>query len=499
MRRVLVPALFAMYAPCFLADYLVNDERSWIGRQTDPFTVAGNGLLHLGRPFAGVLRSLVFNFIGFDARRMMLARFVNWLSLALLASLLLGLLARRSGKPEALLLTLLFFSQLGLMGLFGYSVVTFADAQPALWLSMLALYLHFDVFRGVGGRRWVERGLVWLLFTVALGFGQAYAFFALVPLTHLVLADGERLGPRVRAFLACAAASLLTAAVVVGLAFHTLHARGGVGHAGAERTLGLLGNDPLRFFAAWLNPFTCWSAFEIWTYPLARAAPSELARFSAAAAVLVAWLGLVLFAVAVERRRKDAARQWLTLLPLLAFATFPMVADAPEVVEHRPHLGIVLGGMVLVSGAHALRVLAAVFSAPLVRAGRAVLVAAVVLIAVGAGRSFRRAIVDLRAAELAFLRQQLAGSTPRRVLVVEPRCSERRICLATPCGAWSGALICGAEYDDAARYRYALARRGGPPPPRELELVFVASPPAAPPPGDVVVDWNQFVAGWLRE
>ncbi len=256
--------------------------------------------------------------------------------------------------------------------------------------------------------------------------------------------------------------------------------------------------EPLQLFFRAVNPFAYWGAFQLWTYPIAVPPLGDL-KGKLALVVLLAWMVLMLAAALTEflnRRegRKTLVSKWLTWLLTLGFTALALIAEAPEgFVDHRAQVMLPMIGVVIFSGAYALRSLAGRFKLlahPAVRWAGVVLV---MLTALGSQRGVRANLVGIRSDQLDFIRAEaVSGGIEAfdQVIVILP---EEVICQAEPCNP-----LMGYEPHDPGwhltrpnGYQYALAAIGiGP---GSKEFTFVISGELEPLPDAVVIDWNDYV------
>src|SRR5215475_8263339 len=140
----LLVALYLIYSPVFLTDYLMNDEWYAVGIRFGLRTSAKNAFFAYGRALFGVYSTLVYRFAGYDPFRIQFVRFVNFASLAAMALVLFFFLYRLSNSSRLSGLAILFlFSQPPFQGAMAYSFHLISNSQPAMWLSLLAFYVYF--------------------------------------------------------------------------------------------------------------------------------------------------------------------------------------------------------------------------------------------------------------------------------------------------------------------------------------------------------------------
>jgi hypothetical protein len=210
MSLVLISSIYLMYAPSFTLDYLMNDELAKIGSQNNPFGQAHSFFFSQGRSLFGVYHSLIYNFVGYDPVKIQFVRFVNFVSIAAIAWLLFRFLYQKSKNIYLAFFTILFFfSQLSFQGLIGYSLQVISNSQPSMWLSLCAFYLHFYFFPKRQFRKWIAYAVVFIIFMAAMQSTQTYAYFAMVPLSFLVLTEGKQRNQQIFIFFALALISFI--------------------------------------------------------------------------------------------------------------------------------------------------------------------------------------------------------------------------------------------------------------------------------------------------
>lgn len=114
-----------------------------------------------GRVLFAVFQKLVLVFAGYDASRIQIVRFINFLSIAVIAVLLMNFLEKRMKNGWAAFFVVLFYlSQTAFQALMGYSFELIAGSLPSMWLSLLAFYLYFFEFENNRLPRIVQVGIV---------------------------------------------------------------------------------------------------------------------------------------------------------------------------------------------------------------------------------------------------------------------------------------------------------------------------------------------------
>ena len=235
---VLVVALYFIYASTFLTDYLMNDEWAYIGSSSNNLLQSAiNHFMFTGRPVFGVLQSRVFGIVGYDPFLAQVVRFLGFLSMAGIAVALLQFLERRSQRRWFSFFVVLFlFSQVSIQGLQGYSLLLISS-QPAIWLSLSAFYLYFFAFRKWRIPIWLQVSAAFLLLLVSMHSFQTYAFFAMIPLAYLALADWEHQKNRILSFFIISIVVFVTSSVVYKFVIDFSHTHGGTSYPLAERRL----------------------------------------------------------------------------------------------------------------------------------------------------------------------------------------------------------------------------------------------------------------------
>ena len=511
LAGALVLTLYLIYAPSFTTDYLMADEVAHIGMKRDVSTASRFSFISLGRGLFGVYSSLVYRFVGFDPMRVQLVRFLNFASLATIAVVLFYFFLRQVHDAWlAFWIVLFLYSQPAVLVLMGYSVQIVSNSQPAMWLSLTAFYVYFYAFGEKKKWKWVKYGITLTLFLAAMQSTQTYAFFAMVPLTVLVLTEWEVRKSEIGVFFLIALFSFVISAVLYRA---TLTYVGHTGYKMAEQGFGALVTAPGSVAVKAVNPLGYWSAFTMWSYPFPFHYTQPLGKLKEYLALgfLFTWVVIIVSAVITEVRadpsvnKIQVTQKWLGMLVCLGFGALWMVADSPLVIiEHRPHMTLTFVGVVIFAAAYALRVLASRYSVLRGLVFRSGAVLFVIFVAVGAQSGFLRGVVDNYADQLDFIRTELADmpkSGSGRIVVVLP---DEEIRLREPCGKHMGNGTMGRWHETRkGRYRYALATMGVEP--DSKEIVFVTERPIDVQEDEVVVDWMKYVAArrhrasYLRE
>ncbi|MBU6281615.1 hypothetical protein KGQ64_05185, partial [bacterium] len=423
---VLLLVLPFLYSHAFTSDYAINDETLLIGWAPrwpihSPLVWGAKIWSSSGRWLGGFLWNLPFAFAADVPVRLRLVRFTLVVILAITAVVTRRLLDRTFRAPVATtLLVLAIFAQGPFWSYAGYSVGTFSIASSLL-VALAAFPLVVPRHADSAVASWPRLAAAFACLCVVMQIHQGVAMFGLVPLVAVVLADGPRRRRQSWSLL-----FLMVAALVVSVALYkwnlaSLHAKNQSGYDRGESAMTLL-NSPLAALRIALDPRHYWPAFKLWSFPY----PFERVRvlggrtIAWSLRIMTAWTALVAVAAVLDARRSAAtaaetAAKWFTFLACLGLAVFPILADAPTRIPHpmiRPHTSTVAVGVVLVTGAWALRTISARWPQ---RARDVLAVAAVAVVAIwcaGARSSLRRGLVAPCVARLAFVRSTLAGEGP---------------------------------------------------------------------------------------
>jgi len=507
MSLCLIAVLYLMYSPAFTTDYLMNDEMHLIGTHRDLLREVQFQFFAYGRGLWGALNWAAYEFAGYQTWRWQLVRFVSFLSMALVGVWLFRFLSNISKRPVfAFFVVLFFFSQPSFQGISGYSFGVIAGTVPAIWLSLLAFYLYFQVFPNRGVNNIFAGCAVFGLLVAASQATQTYAYFAMVPASYLILADVVR-RRRTLVFLSAAALSFGVSAFVYKVGADHWSRLGHDAYPLGTEGIDALASSPLEVIRNAATPATYWSAFRIWTYPYPfhDTPPMETATKTAAALAIMSAFALLLGAallIELVRCRRGERRgllaKWALALCCLAFGAVFIVADSPlEVAQHRPHIVLTFIGICVFTGAYALRTISS--AVPIVRsaAARGIGVALVAATAFGAQADFSRNLILPRKDELDFIRTELSRRNPRRfdsIVVVLP---DSKPCLSEPCERWFGTLPHSNWHTSAAgRYRYAMSTLGISPESKSIE--FVRRRPSTIPESTLVIDWRRYVRPMVR-
>lgn len=500
----LAAALYLMYSPVFVTDYLMNDEWQLIGSRASLTQSAKEAFLFWGRGLFGIYCTLVYRFVGYDPFRIQIIRFVNFASLVAVALLLFWFLAKRAKNVWLAFFVILFFYSTGsLQEGMAYSLQLISNMQPALWFSLAAFYVYFCVDE----RRFstpLRLGAAFLLLLCAMQSTQTFAFFGMVPLTYLALSDWRRQRRKIMEFIVVAVLVLIVSTLSYKTALGYLHTHGRQGYALAEGSLDAAGQHPLAVLLHAANPFTYWSAFEIWSYPFPFhfIPPLRDWRIGIAMCLMGAWAILLLGTLLIEAReepaheRKEVFEKWLAVLVCLGLNAVFVVADSPLVtIEHRPHMVFTFVGIAIFSATYCVQVLAAKYPALRRTPVRAAGVVFVVLIALGAQAGTLRGYVNNRMQLLNFIRTEAMAKDPstyQNIIVVLPDTGPE------PRGVWIGhAIQRRMHMTREGGYRYALATSSIPP--ESKNIIFVEDEPKEMPASSVVIDWRKYIAARAQD
>lgn len=495
-------ALYLMYSPVFLSDYLMNDEWYLIGSRPGLRGSAREAFFVWGRGLFGIYSALVYRFAGYDPFRIQLVRFVNFASLATIALLLFVFLRTRSKNVWFSFFAVLFlFSQPSFQGSMAYSLQLISNTQPAMWLSLLAFYLHFHIRDGRFPKP-LLLAATFLVLVLAMQSTQTYAFFSMVPLTYLTLSDWKNQHRKISEFLVLALLVFLLSSLMYTLGIHYWHSHGHQAYKLGEEGIEAMGGHPFQVLLHAANPLTYWSAFEMWSYPFPfhDVAPLWKLKIGGALLIMAVWAMLLSWAVVIEARegttqeRRGIFLKWLAVFVYMGFAAVFIVADSPlAVIEHRPHLVLTFSGIAILSAAYSLEVLTSRHQALRTRLPKALIIVIVAMTAFGAQAAILRGYVDNRMEQMDFIRTQLMSEDPstyRNIVVVVPKWSG---CLTEPCGLWVGHVTEGSWHiTRVAGYRYGMATTGISP--DSKNIIFTEDEPKERPKDSIVIDWQKYVS-----
>jgi len=514
---ILVVLLYLMYSSTFLSDYLMNDERGVIGRETvndergvigretgNVISAISSYYYRYGRGLFGLYQKLVYDFVGFDTGRIQLIRFVNFSSIAIIAVALLKFLEKKMKDRLFAFFTILFFlSQLPFQGLMGYSLQLFSNSQPSMWLSLLAFYLFFFVFERRRISYLLQAGTVLLILLLAMQSTQTYAFFGIIPAAYLALSDWKNKKRRILTFILIAVVVFVISILAYQTGLNFLSLEGGQeAYDPGERGLSELFENPIKVILIAINPRTYWSVFKFWTFPfpIQNLPPIlNIVKKYISLLLMTIWFGIVIASIFIEIKRASRNERlaiiskWLTVLGCFGLGAVFIIADSPlEIVDHKPHFLLTFSGLVIFTGAYAIEVITSRYS--LLQNGRIRAITGIVILmtAFGAQAGVLRNIVNIHARQIDFIRQELLVKNPDSydtVIVILPKWNK---CVTEPCGPWFGWSTDPIwELRRPGAYRYALATIGTDPTIKELIYVYYNLPTDIPP-NAVVVDWNDY-------
>lgn len=503
----LVTVLYLIYSPTFLTDYLMNDEWALIGGGSlnimDLPYIAARSFLYYGRGLFGVYETLVYGFVDYDPFRIQFVRFINFASFAVIAVVLLWFTEKRSNNINfAFFIVLLLFSQPAFQGAMGYSLQLISNTLPAMWLSLMAFYLHFYTNKKGKFSKLLMGGAVFLLLILAMQSTQTYAFFALVPLSYLALTDWDSRKYKIFHFLGIAIAVFLISAFLYRIGLEFLGLQGQEGYDLGVQGFATIADNPIEVILIAVNPLSYWSAFKIWTYPfpLHYTLPLEQKKRIIAAIVMIIWTVIILGSIFAELRgrsineKQQRLLKWFIVLICLGFAGVFLVADSPrEIIEHRPHLTMTFVGIVIFSAAYSIQVLTSKYQYLRNKLTIYLGIALVMLIAFGAQAGVLRGIVNNRMEQISFIRTELSAKKPadyNDIIVVLPGWSG---CITEPCGPWMGRATSDEWHvTREGVYRYALETIDVPS--ERKEITFMDQKPDRIPNDSIIIDWNQYAS-----
>lgn len=498
--------LYLMYSSTFLTDYLMRDEWEFVGGGAwyDLPSYMSTFFFRSGRALFAVFQKLVLVFAGYDASRIQVVRFINFLSIAVIAVLLMNFLEKRMKNRWIAFFAILFFlSQTAFQALMGYSFELISGSLPSMWLSLLAFYLYFFAFDNSRLPRYLQAGIVFVVLMLAMQSTQTYAFFAMIPLSYLALTDWKTNKVRVTQFLLISIGTLVVSALIYKMGLESLAAQGKAGYDVGEQGINQLSTRPLELVLLAINPRTYWSVFKMWTFPFPFQNTPPLSNLSekiASFVIMTAWLGLTFASFWVEAtstakgERREIFYKWLAVAICIGFGAAFIMADSPrEIIDHRPHLHLVLSGIIICTSVFALEMLALRF-AFLESSRFKVLVGLLVLMtAFGAQAGVLRNIVNIHMKQLDFIRTELLSQDPASyatIIVLLP--IENQDCITEPCGPWIGEHIENKGHlARIAAYRYALSTLGMDP--MEKEIIFVENfADIVSQENSILIDWNIY-------
>lgn len=500
---LLLSILFLMYSSSFNFDYLMNDELHLIGKKLHPKGEFVNYFFTHGRSLFAVYKSVIYNFAEYSPVKIQSIRFLNFLSLGGIALFLFQFLSRKSRNIYLSFFIILFlFSQPAFQGIIGYSVQLIANSQPSMWLSLCAFYLYFyylDKFKINNINKFAIDFLVFLIFIMAMQSTQTYAYFAVVPLSFLILAEWKKRQKQILTFLALALGSLIFSTLLYKISLEISPKEGyGLGRS----SMAALTSSPVKVLLTTLNPQKYWSSFKIWNYPYPFHNTSPLDekwKITMAMIVIFVWFTIIIGAIVTEyyksqkSERSSILSKWICSLICLGFGVFFLMADSPlQVINHRPHMTITFVGVYLFIGAYAIQILASSYKIFNMGITKGVGIFLVVFTAFGAQVNVSKGIVNIKQDQIDFIRTELFNKSPQeytRIIVILPLSN---VCVAEPCDPWFGhAIDEGWHSSRPGRYRYALATLGISP--ESKEIVFVKKYPEQITEKELIIDWNKYV------
>lgn len=496
---LLAALLLLIYFSVFTSDYLMNDELDEIGSLRPIGARVVDTYFRFGRGLFSIPVGWLYNFARFDPARIQLVRFANFAANGLLAAVLFRFLKNHSGSAAFSFFVVLFFiSQTAMQAVVGYSFQFLASLQPAAWLSLAAFFLYFDRRKSRKSPDWLRLAFVFLILMIAMQFYQAFALFSMIPLSFLILSDWGNAGKKAWRYQLAAGGAVVLSTLLYRYSQAYWQSLGFQVYSLGEQMMASVTEQPLQLIVRAVNPFAYWGAFQLWTYPVA-APPLGAAKGKLALLVLIAWIVLMLAAALTEflaggEGRKSLVSKWLAWLLTLGFTVLALIAEAPEgFVDHRAQVMLPMIGVVIFSGAYALRSLAGRFKLLSHPAILSLGVVLVLITALGAQRGVRVNLVGIRADQLEFIRAEaVAGGIEAfdQVIVILP---EEVICQAEPCNPLMGYEPHEPEWHLTRPngYQYALSTIGIEP--GSKEFAFVTLEEFEPLPDTVVIDWNDYV------
>ena len=498
--------LYLMYSSTFLTDYLMRDEWEFVGGGDwyDLPSYMSTFFFRSGRVLFAVFQKLVLVFAGYDASRIQVVRFVNFLSIAVIAVLLMNFLEKRMQNSWVAFFVVLFYlSQTAFQALMGYSFELIAGSLPSMWLSLLAFYLYFFAFESNRLPRIVQAGIVFIVLMLAMQSTQTYAFFAMVPLSFLALTGWNSNKTRIIQFLFISVAVLAVSALIYKMGLESLAAQGRAGYDVGEQGINQLSTRPWDLVLLAINPRTYWSVFKMWTFPFPfqNTPPlSNLVEKIASFAIMTAWLGVVFVSVWVEftsaakDKRREILFKWLAVVFCTGFGAVLIIADSPsEIIDHRPHLHLIFSGIVIFTSAYAVEILMTRFSFLGNSRLKFIFGFLVLMTAFGAQSGVMRNIVNIHMKQLDFIRIELRRQDPASygtVIVLLP--IQNQDCITEPCGPWIGEHIENKGHlAREAAYRYTLSTLGVDPMEKKIIFVEKASEIVSTE-NAIIIDWNIY-------
>ena len=505
----IILSVFVMYSSTFLSDYLMDDEWSNIGIHSNIADAVRSSFFEYGRGLFGIYHSLVFSFVGYDTGRAQLIRFINVALIACLAFVLYRFLqSRTKNSIFAFLLILFWISLPSFQGIMGYSLQLISNSQPAIWLSLAAFYLYFFVFTKRPLPGFIEIAIVFVILMLAMQSTQTFAFFAAVPISFLALADWEQYKTRIIRFLSTALAAFVVSAVLYGIGLNYLHSLGNSGYALGEEGMQAITRTPFPVIINAINPIAYWSVFYLLTFPYPFSNQAVLPvseKMALSVIVMIVWAILIAVSITVDQEKmgKDGRKQilakWLAVLFCFGLNASFFIADSPtKIIQHRPHVILIMAGMVVFSGGYALEIVAAKYSFLQKKFVSYLACIIIVFFAFGAQSDVLRNMVDNNASQLNFMRSELAGiKSNEKINKVVVILANRNQCLSEPCDQWFGTVLQNEFHiTSTPAYRYAMATIGIAP--AKIRISFVSEKPVTKASDTIFIDWNTFLLAQRR-
>lgn len=494
-------ALYLIYSSTFTFDYLTNDEVARIGRHGEIWEAVARGFFAWGRGLFGAYETIVYEFAGYDTRNIQIVRFLNFLSLSFIGMLLYFFLWKTSKSLFlAFFSVLFFFSHSSIQSVAGYSLQLISNVQPAVWLSLLAFYLHFYLLPRKSISTWIGHPLIFVIFIAALQSTQTYAFFSVIPLSFLVLNSWNSHHRRTWSFLAIILIAFATAVISYKLGLEYLHQQGKAGYRHGESSMESVLTQLDAVILKAMDPHSYWSVMKIWNYPFPFHAMPALGRDKATIGSTLAYLWLALLFVtslaelarSEKGERRSIALKWGSVILCIGVSLLFTIADSPiQVVEHRPHMTLVPAGVVIFTAAYALLFWSRFVPTPVFKG---VLTILVIINAFGAQSAVSKAMVDIRADQLDFIRTELLQKPLAEydeIIVALPPLVRVTKCFVEPCDHWFGQVMGWEIHEKSAdRYKYALSTLGVPP--HSKKIRFVQIPPDHETANQIIIDWHRY-------
>jgi len=500
--------LYLIYSPIFLSDYLMNDDWAHIGpKSRDVVQSVIDHFLFNGRAIFGAIQSLVFEYVEYDPLLVQAVRFLDFLSMAAVAVVLQRFLEKQSMHRWLSFFVVLFlFSHVSIQGLLGYGLLLISNSQPAIWFSLLAFYLFFFAFKKWRIPKALQMVIVFFVLMLAMLSMQTYAFFAMIPLSYLALADWDKQKHRIIGFFIIAIIVFVASSLAYKFVLDFSVAQGRATYPLGQQAFSAIASDPVRVFLRTINPLAYWSAFTIWTYPfpLHYTPPLGDTKETISSAILIIWMALNVAAIITEIRdpAKESKRQvifkWLTVLVCLGFGALFLVADSPtKIIEHRPHMTLTMTGVAIFTGAYSLQILAAKFRFLKSKIALALGAFLIIMVAFGAQAGILRGITYTRMEQINFIRTELVSRDPaeyKNIIIVLPASGG---CVTEPCDPWFGQIVHSDWHMGRKEvYKYALTTMGISP--DAMNMTVEKQKPDTIPNDTLVIDWNKFISARKR-